>query len=53
LSSAAGKQSDERLVARLRGGVKRDKMKVQWTFIPLNGFTRDGEPRAFKRTGMG
>jgi hypothetical protein len=39
--------------ARSGTGVKRDKMKVQWTFIPLNGFTRDGEPRAFKRTGMG
>ncbi len=33
--------------------MRRDKMKVQRTLIPLNGFTREGEPRAFKRTGMG
>ena len=26
-------------------GAKRIKRKVQWTFLPLSGFAREGEPR--------
>ena len=29
--------------------MRRDKMKVPRAFTPLTGFTREGEPRAFKR----
>ncbi|HLQ26282.1 MAG TPA: hypothetical protein VK138_10435, partial [Acidiferrobacterales bacterium] len=26
-------------------GAKRIKRKVRWTFLPLSGFAREGEPR--------
>ncbi len=31
--------------------VKRIKAKVRWTFAPLNGFAREGEPWTGKRSG--
>ncbi len=39
--------------ARSGAAVRRDKMKVPRAFTPLTGFTREGEPRAFKRTEGG
>jgi hypothetical protein len=30
-------------------GAKRNKIKLQWNFIPLSGFATEGEPRTCQR----